>query len=71
LHRHRGDEYGLVLSGALREDLHGRVGFPGDLLHMPEGSTHTVTCVSKESCIFAVLLKGGMPLILSESAPLP
>ena len=60
-HRHRGDEYALVLRGALREDTGGSVAFPGDIQHMPEDSRHTVTCTSREPCVFAVLLYGGSP----------
>lgn len=61
-HRHRGDEYALVLQGILREDQSGREGLPGDVMHMTEGSSHTVTCTSSGRCIFAVLLHGGMPM---------
>lgn len=61
-HRHRGDEHGFILSGALREDQSGREAFPGDLVFMPEGSVHTVTCISREPCTFAVLLHGGFPI---------
>lgn len=62
-HRHRGDEYAIVLQGILREDTSGREGLPGDILHMPEGTSHTVTNTSTGRCTFAVLLHGGMPLI--------
>lgn len=61
-HRHRGDEYGFILSGSLREDQSGREAFPGDIVFMPEGSVHTVTCISREPCTFAVLLNGGFPI---------
>lgn len=60
-HRHRGDEHGLVLRGILREDHSGKEAFPGDFVFMPQGSIHTVTCTSQESCVFAVLLYGGNP----------
>lgn len=62
-HRHIGDEYGLVLTGALREDATGRIGYPGDVLFMPQDSKHTVTAVSQTPCIFLVLLYGGTPEI--------
>jgi putative transcriptional regulator len=62
-HRHRGDEYALVLRGILREDLSGRESLPGDVLHMAEGTRHTVTCTSTGRCVFAVLLHGGMPVM--------
>lgn len=60
-HRHRGDEHGLVLSGTLREDNTGKLGHPGDILFMPDGSTHTVTAVGDQTCLFVVLLYGGTP----------
>lgn len=62
-HRHRGDEYAIVLQGILREDHSGREGLPGDVMHMREGSSHTVSCTGAERCIFAVLLHGGMPVM--------
>lgn len=61
-HRHRGDEYGFILGGALREDQSGREAFPGDIVFMPMDSVHTVTCISREPCTFAVLLNGGFPI---------
>lgn len=60
-HRHRGDEHGLVLTGTLRDDSSGKLGLPGDILFMPDGSVHTVTAVSDETCLFFVLLYGGTP----------
>jgi putative transcriptional regulator len=63
LHRHRGTEYALVLSGALRDEQSGRHGLPGDLFEMADGTTHAVTCTSTESCCFAVLLYGGFPIL--------
>jgi len=60
-HRHRGDEHGLIICGSLREDNSGRIGYPGDILFMPDGSTHSVTAVSSEPCMFVVLLYGGTP----------
>jgi anti-sigma factor ChrR (cupin superfamily) len=60
-HRHRGDEHGLILTGSLREDNSGHIGYPGDILFMPDGSAHTVTAVSREPCLFVVLLYGGTP----------
>ena len=60
-HRHRGDEHGLVLSGTLREDNTGKLGYPGDILFMPDGSTHTVSAVGDQTCLFVVLLYGGTP----------
>lgn len=60
-HRHRGDEHGLILTGTLRDDSSGKIGFPGDILHMPDGSVHSVTSVSDEICLFFVLLYGGTP----------
>lgn len=60
-HRHRGDEHGLILTGTLRDDSSGKIGFPGDILFMPDGSVHSVTAVSDEICLFFVLLYGGTP----------
>lgn len=60
-HRHRGDEHGLIVSGSLREDNSGRIGYPGDIFFMPDGSTHSVTAVSEQPCLFVVLLYGGTP----------
>lgn len=60
-HRHRGDEHGLVLTGTLRDDGSGQIGFPGDIMFMPDGSVHTVTAVSNDTCLFFVLLYGGTP----------
>jgi putative transcriptional regulator len=62
-HRHIGDEYGLVLAGVLRDDGSGRIGMPGDVLFMPKDSTHTVTAISRDPCLFLVLLYGGTPEI--------
>ena len=60
-HRHRGDEHGLILRGSLREDNSGTMGYPGDILFMPDGSVHSVTAMSTEPCLFVVLLYGGTP----------
>lgn len=57
-HRHREDEWSLVLAGEAEEDGTGERWAPGDLLHRPAGSVHAFHVTSDEPFVFAVVLDG-------------
>ena len=61
LHRHRGDETTLFLSGTVRDEDTGELLLPGDLVTRPAGSLHRLTVLPPHECIFAVLLQDGLP----------
>lgn len=61
-HCHKGREITLMLSGAARDEDSGTVHLPGDLLAKEAGSTHRISILPPEECIFAVLIDGEEPL---------
>jgi len=61
VHRHRGSETTLFLSGAVRDEDTGELLLPGDLVTRPAGSLHRLTVLPPRECIFAVLLQGELP----------
>ena len=58
-HRHVGDEWSLILQGAVQEH-DGRVSLPGDVLHRPAGSVHSFRAVGDEPLVFAVVVFEGI-----------
>lgn len=58
-HRHRGDEWSLVLAGRAEEDS-GSVWLPGDLVHRPAGSAHGFRTLGDEPFVFAVAVHDGI-----------
>ncbi len=58
-HRHKGDEWSLVLAGRAQEDS-GRFWEPGDILHEPPGSVHGFRALGDEPFVFAVVLHEGI-----------
>ena len=62
-HRHRGDEWALLLDGYVQE-MDGREYFSGDLVHKTEGSSHSFRTF-EAPCLFAVVLSGDVEWIPS------
>lgn len=59
MHRHRGDEWALVLQGrAVTDD--GTVWSPGDLIHSPTGSAHGFEVQGELPFVFAIVLHEGI-----------
>ena len=58
-HRHKGDEWSLVLAGRAQEDS-GRFWEPGDILYKPPGSVHGFCALGDEPFVFAVVLHEGI-----------
>jgi putative transcriptional regulator len=58
-HSHRGHEVVIVLSGAL-QDHNGRIQTAGEEWEMDTDSTHALTAVGDEPCIYAATVIGGM-----------
>ena len=69
MHRHPGDEYMFVFEGGFRDDQTGAESHPGDILFMPEGSSHSFTFFPEEDCLSAILLYGGPPIIEGYDPP--
>lgn len=61
VHRHRGTETTLFLSGAVRDDDTGELLLPGDLVVRPADTLHRLTVLPPRECIFAVLLQDELP----------
>ncbi len=61
-HRHRGDEWALVLDGELAED-DGRRYRTGDIAYKPAGSQHCVAVPGRAPAIFAVVNHDGLDFI--------
>jgi len=61
LHKHIGDEYMLIIEGAIREDdgtLHG----PGSVLFRPAGSAHAFDVMPEVDCVSGVILYEGIEM---------
>ncbi|MEN8184200.1 MAG: cupin domain-containing protein, partial [Myxococcota bacterium] len=58
-HRHRGDEWSLVLQGEAEED-GGRLWAAGDLVHRPAGSSHSFHTLGQVPFVFAVAVHDGI-----------
>lgn len=67
-HSHQGEEVSLVLTGQLR-DADGRVLSPGDELILGEGSSHFLTSVGAEPCIFAARAMNGIAIAGAPVTP--
>jgi quercetin dioxygenase-like cupin family protein len=61
-HRHRGDEWSLVLAGEAVEEETGARWAPGDLVHRSVETAHAFSAVGSEPLVFAVVLYGGFEL---------
>lgn len=61
VHRHRGTETTLMLSGAAQDEETGQVYLPGDVHTMPSGSMHRARILPPHECVFAVLMIGDQP----------
>ncbi len=59
-HRHLGDEWVLVLSGAAEEEASGAQWAPGDLCRRPAGSAHAFRAVGSLPFVFAIVLREGI-----------
>ncbi len=57
LHTHHGHEWNLVLEGGLREGS-GRETWPGEVMEMPEGSSHDFVALEGMACIAAAIIDG-------------
>lgn len=60
-HRHPGDEYVLVLTGAYRDEGDGRVYRVGDVSHKTGGSEHALAVLPDAECIAVIRAHGGWP----------
>ncbi|MEO8706478.1 MAG: cupin domain-containing protein [Kofleriaceae bacterium] len=60
-HTHVGEEVSVVLTGQIRTD-DGRVLGPGDELVQSDRSTHHITCIGDEECIFATRATEGIEI---------
>ena len=58
-HRHRGDEWSLVLQGTAREDT-GHIWAPGDLVGNLADSRHSFTALGPEPFVFLVVVNDGI-----------
>jgi quercetin dioxygenase-like cupin family protein len=61
-HRHRGEEWTLVLQGWVEEE-NGHCWGPGDLLHRAVGSLHALHAVGTAPCICAIVDAGGFEIV--------
>jgi len=61
-HRHRGDEWSLVLSGTAQEEASGARWAPGDVVHRPAGSAHAFRVTGREPFVFGVVLQDGIEI---------
>lgn len=61
VHKHRGEEVSLILTGKLRDHT-GRILDAGDELVQDEGSEHHITAVGDEECIFAARAMNGIEI---------
>lgn len=61
VHRHRGTETTLFLSGAVRDDDTGELLLPGDLVIRDADTLHRLTVLPPRECVFAVLLQDELP----------
>lgn len=60
-HRHPGDEYVFVLTGAYRDDATGRIVGVGDIGESSGGTEHGLDILPKSDCIALVLAERGLP----------
>lgn len=65
-HRHRGDEWALVLWGSAREDT-GRLWEPGDLIYNAGGSGHAFEVLGSEPFVFVTVLADWIEFEHSDS----
>jgi len=61
-HSHNGDEIMFVLKGEL-ECSDNETYKPGDIIHRPKGSVHSVTVRGKQDCLFAVIADHGVTFL--------
>jgi hypothetical protein len=62
MHKHRGEEVSLIISGSIRDTSNGRVLAPGDEYVMADGTAHELVCVGDEPCIFAARAAEGIEI---------
>ena len=58
LHRHVGDEWVFVLSGAAEEEGTGERWEPGDILYRAENTAHAFRVLGDEPFVFGVVIRG-------------
>jgi putative transcriptional regulator len=61
-HTHLGEEVTLVLSGQFRDVANNLTSSPGDDYLQAAGTTHDLTCVSEEACLYATRANEGVSM---------